>query len=152
MLAVEQLAKKNLVTANPDESVRTVVRRMTDKRVGAVLIAEDGKLIGIFSERDALTRVLAQGLDPASTRVADVCTPDPVTVSHSASVGECAQLAKERRIRHLPVVDDDGQAYGIVSVRDFLRLVVSELEELIESVHDGHRLEELVDPYGSIEA
>ena len=148
MLVVEQLAKKNLVTARPDETVRDAVRRMADQRVGAVLVVEDGRLRGIFSERDALKRVLANGLDPVSTRLSEVCTPDPVTVTRTASVHECAQKAKERRIRHLPVVDEDGRPYGIVSVRDFLRLLVSELEGLIENLRDDHRIEELTDPYG----
>jgi CBS domain-containing protein len=151
MLAVERLAEKNLVTAHPDESVRLVVRRMADQRVGAVLVVENGTLRGIFSERDALKRVLANGLDPASTPVSEVCTPDPVTVRLDSPVRECARKAKEQRIRHLPVVDEQGQAVGIVSVRDFLSLLVNELEGMIDSLRNDHRLEEMTDPYGVLE-
>jgi CBS domain-containing protein len=151
MLAVERLAKKNLVTARPDESVRLVVRRMAEQRVGAVLVLENGDLHGIFSERDALKRVLANGLDPASTPVSEVCTPDPVTVRLDSPIKECVQKAKERRIRHLPVVDENGTAVGIVSVRDFLRVLINELEGMIDSLRDDQRAEELTDPYGLLQ-
>ena len=146
-MIIESLAKKNLVTARPDETVRDAVRRMAQKRVGAILVVDDGRLSGIFSERDALKRVLARGLDPGSTPLAEVNTPDPLTVSRNTNVRECAEMVKEHRIRHLPVVDEAGRPVGIVSVRDFLRLVVARLEGLIERVHDDHRIQELTDPY-----
>ena len=151
-MLVESLAKKNLVTARPDETVRNAVRRMAHKRVGAILVVEDNRLVGIFSERDALKRVLARGLDPASTPLAEVHTPDPLTVSRNTNVRECAQRVKDHRIRHLPVVDEAGRPVGIVSVRDFLRLVVTEMESLIERVHDQHRIQELTNPYGQLDA
>jgi len=150
-MLVESLAKKNLVTARPDETVRAAVRRMAQKRVGAILVVENGRLRGIFSERDALKRVLACGLDPGSTPLAEVHTPNPMTVSRNTNVRECAERVKEHRIRHLPVVDEAGRPVGIVSVRDFLRLVVTRLEGLIERVHDEHRIQELIDPYEQLD-
>lgn len=146
-MIIESLARKNLVTARPDETVRDAVRRMAQKRVGAILVVDEGRLSGIFSERDALKRVLARGLDPGSTPLAEVHTPEPLTVSRNTNVRECAEMVKEHRIRHLPVVDEAGRPVGIVSVRDFLRLVVARLEGLIERVHDDHRIQELTDPY-----
>ena len=150
-MLVESLAKKNLVTARSDETVRDAVRRMAQKRVGAILIVDDGRLRGIFSERDALKRVLARGLDPGSTPLREVHTPNPMTVSRNTNVRECAERVKEHRIRHLPVVDEAGRPVGIVSVRDFLQLIVTRLEGLIERVHDEHRLQELTDPYEQID-
>lgn len=150
-MIIESLAKKNLVTARSDESVRDAVRRMAQKRVGAILVVDNGHLRGIFSERDALKRVLARGLDPGSTPLSEVHTPDPLTVSRNTNVRECAEMVKEHRIRHLPVVDEAGRPVGIVSVRDFLRLVVARLEGLIERVHGDHRIQELTDPYEQID-
>lgn len=150
-MLVESLAKKNLVTARPQETVRDAVRRMVQERVGAILVVQEEDLVGIFSERDALKRVLARGLDPGSTPLSEVLTPDPITVSRNANVRECRELVKERRIRHLPVVDEGGRPVGIVSVRDFLRVVVRGMEELIERVQDEHRLQELTDPFDGLE-
>lgn len=152
MLEIESLAKKNLVTARPDETVLEAVRRMADEGVGAILVVNGGHLLGIFSERDVVKRVLAKGLDPATTRVADVHTTNPITVTRRTSVKQCAQEVKDRNIRHLPVVGEDGTVYGIVSVRDFLRLVVTELEELFERVTVEHRIQELTDPYSLLDA
>jgi len=150
-MIIESLAKKNLVTARPDETVRDAVRRMAQRRVGAILIVEDGRLRGIFSERDVLKRVLARGLDPGSTQLGEVHTPDPLTVSRNTNVRECAERIREHRIRHLPVVDEAGRPVGIVSALDFLRLVVTQLEGLIERVHDQHRIQALTDPYHQID-
>lgn len=146
-MIVESLAKKNLVTARSDETVREAVRRMAQKRVGAILVVDNGRLSGIFSERDALKRVLARGLDPGSTPLGEVHTPNPLTVSRNTNVRECVEMVRDHRIRHLPVVDEAGRPVGIVSVRDFLRLVVARLEGLIERVHGDHRIQELTDPY-----
>ena len=136
---------------SPDATVFNAIAIMAEKEIGALLVMEGDELVGIFSERDALKRVLANGLDPASTPVSEVCTPDPVTVRLDSPIKECVQKAKERRIRHLPVVDVGGMAVGIVSVRDFLRVLVNELEGMIDSLRDDHRAEELTDPYGLLE-
>lgn len=147
MTSVETLAKKNLVTATPDESVLCAVERMTARRVGAILVVEGDALVGIFSERDALARVLARGLDPAVTQIGSVSTPTPWTVRLGSPVRECADLVKRNGVRHVPVVDDFGHPVGMVSSRDFLAYVVDELEGLIEKANLELRREELTDPY-----
>ena len=150
MTSVETLAKRNLVTATPDETVLAAVERMAERQVGAILVVDGDSLVGIFSERDALARVMAKGKDPATTRVGDVSTPEPLVVGPTSPVRECADLVKQHGVRHVPVVDGDGRPVGIVSSRDFLAYVVDELEGLIEKANLELRREELTDPYGVV--
>lgn len=147
MALVETLAKRKLITADPGDSVASAVQRMAEHGVGTIVIVFDGKLHGIFSERDALTRVLAAGRDPERTRLSEVQTSAPYTVRERSKVRDCARLIKEHGIRHVPVVDQDGAPVGIISSRDFLQYVVDELESLIEKANLERRQEELIDPY-----
>ena len=150
MTPVESLARKNLLTASSTVTVRDAVRQMAERGVGAILVVDDGKLVGIFSERDALRRVLAQGRDPDATHLREVATPEPMTVQPDSPIRECAELVKSRGVRHVPVVDRTGRPVGIVSSRDFLSYIVDELESLIEKANLELRREELTDPYGLI--
>ena len=150
MTSVETLAMKNLLTCAPDASVREAVQRMAERRVGAILVVEDDKLVGIFSERDAMQRVLAAGLDSGSTPLSAVCTHQPRAVARTAPVKECVELVKKHGVRHVPVVDEEGRPVGILSSRDFLSYVINELEELIEQASVELRREELTDPYSLI--
>ncbi len=150
MSSVEVLAMKNLVIAHPDDKVLEAVERMTRRRVGAILVVEDDKLVGIFSERDVLQRVVARERDPRTTRLGEVCTREPLAVRRDSHVKECVDLVKRHGIRHVPLVDDEGRPVGILSSRDFLSYVINELEELIEKASVDLRREELTDPYSLI--
>lgn len=150
MTSVQTLAMKNLLTAPPTATVREAVERMAERRVGAILVVDDGKLVGIFSERDAMQRVLAVGLDANRTPLSEVCTHELRVVERKAPVKECVDLVKRHGVRHVPVVDADGKPVGILSSRDFLSYVINELEELIEQAGAELRREELTDPYDLI--
>jgi len=119
---------QDLATVTPDISVAEVSALMTDRRIGAILVLEKGKLAGIFTERDALTRVLAKGVDPAATAVGKVMTRNPDTIQPTESVQTALDLMAERGYRHLPVIDD-GKLYGIISIRDLYRSVKQQMEE-----------------------
>lgn len=147
MATVQSMMKMRLLTAEPQETVACAARKMRDLNLGAVLVVAGSRLSGIFSERDLLCRVVAEGRDPACTPLGEVATPDPVTVPASASIRRCAELIRERGFRHLPVVDGEGRPVGILSTRDFLQFVVAELEELIDRARREARLEELTDPF-----
>jgi CBS domain-containing protein len=110
---------RKLVLAAPDASVAQAARRMMRGNVGAVMVVEDSRLVGIFTERDALFRVMAQGLDPSTTMLRDVMTPDPITVKPDESFGYALLVMHENGFRHLPVVDS-GRPVGIVSARHAL--------------------------------
>lgn len=110
---------RKLVVAAPDTSVSEAARLMKEGKVGALLVVQDGLLIGIFTERDALFRVMAGGLDPDSTLLRDVMTRDPTTVTPDESFGYALLLMHENGFRHAPVVEQ-GRPVGVVSARHAL--------------------------------
>lgn len=107
----------------PGISVTECVRRMNQLKIGAMLVMEGDRLAGIFTERDAMTRVLGGGLDPTDTLVSKVMSPDPVCVTPSTTLEEARALVTTKRIRHLPVVDD-GKVVGMVSSGDLTHWLV----------------------------
>ena len=121
------IEQQQLVTAPPDMSVREAARIMKERRVGAMMVVEHGALVGVFTERDALNRVVAEGLDANITMLAAVMTHNPKTVSAGASFNAALQMMHEGRFRHVPVVEA-GRPVGMISVRDALG---SELESFV---------------------
>jgi|SRR3954468_4508159 CBS domain-containing protein len=113
------LGSQTPVTANGEMSVAQAARLMKDRRVGAVLILHEGRLAGIFTERDALFRVIAAGRDPAATRLEDVMTANPRTITPDRPLGHALHLMHEGGFRHVPVVEG-GAPLGVVSARDAL--------------------------------
>ncbi len=110
-------------SASPDTSVVEAVKEMDRRRIGAILVIESGRIVGIFTERDVLTRVVAAGLDPATTPLEQVMSRDPTTVASSTTMEEVMALFTNKRFRHLPVVDN-GRLVGLVSIGDLLRRMV----------------------------
>ena len=110
---------RKLVVASLDTTVSVAAVLMQEGKVGAVLVIEDGRLVGIFTERDAVYRVMAAGRDPATTLLKDVMTPDPLTVSPEETFGYALLLMHEKGFRHAPVVVD-GRPIGVVSARHAL--------------------------------
>jgi CBS domain-containing protein len=110
------LEPRKLVVAGPRTSVSEAVRLMKDNAVGAVLVLQDGRLVGIFTERDAVYRVMAPGRDPTATTLGEVMTRDPKTVASDETFGYALLLMHEHGFRHAPVVRD-GRPVGVVSAR-----------------------------------
>jgi len=119
------LEPRRLVIAAPRCSVESAAALMRREKVGAVLVVDDERLVGIFTERDAVYRVLAVNRDPASTWLSDVMTPDPKTVEPDESFGYALLLMHDNGFRHVPVVEN-GRPVGVVSARHALD---PELEE-----------------------
>lgn len=109
----------------PDTLVTECVRAMSAKKIGAMLVMDGARVVGIFTERDALNRVLAAGLDPRSTKVSAVMTKDPCCVPPTTTVGAAMELLTTRRFRHLPVVEN-GRALAIVSSGDLTYWIVKD--------------------------
>ena len=124
------LERQELVTATPSTTVFKVVEIMTDKEVGAIPIIEDDVLVGIFSERDLLRRIVATERDPKRTFVSEVMTRDVVTAEIEDQVGVCLEKMKRRGCRHLPI-EADGRVLSMIAMRDLLR---DELEEQTDEV------------------
>jgi CBS domain-containing protein len=100
-------------------TVLETVRTMVEHNIGAVPILHNGKLVGIFSERDLMRRVVAEVRDPRSTSLAEVMTDDPLSINMNESLENCMALMRRHGFRHLPVCHD-GQLIGVVSLRDIL--------------------------------
>ena len=121
------MEKKKLLTAAPQTTVIQAAKLMAKKNVGAVMVVENERLIGIFTERDAVFRVLAQGRDAQTTKLADVMTHEPQTVNPDKSFGYALLMMHENGFRHVHVVEN-GKLIGIVSSRNALD---PEMEEFV---------------------
>ncbi len=117
---VRDLIKRpTAIHIGPDAMVREACTLMAEHGIGAVLVMRDETIEGIFTERDALNRVLAEGRDPDETRVGAVMTPEPVTLGPEATAVDALRLMTQIGFRHLPIVEQ-GRVYGIISMRDFV--------------------------------
>lgn len=128
------LARKGhaVVSVSPHDTVRAAAALMNEKSVGGVLVIDaDKELIGMFTERDILRRVVVAGRDPETTRVGEVQTSQVVTCHPDTSLDECSAIMTNRRIRHLPVADER-TVYGVVTIGDVLAFRVLEQESTIE--------------------
>jgi CBS domain-containing protein len=125
----------SIVSVAPTASVLEAARLMNDRSVGGLLVVDDaGALLGIFTERDILRRVVAANLSPETTKVADVFTRDIVTTTPDTNIDECGAIMSGRRVRHLPVVDAQG-LHGVVTIGDLLAHRVSEHETTIQHLN-----------------
>ncbi|TAK86182.1 MAG: CBS domain-containing protein [Betaproteobacteria bacterium] len=122
-------------SVGPDTLVTACVRTMTAEKIGALMVMDGETLIGIFTERDALNKVLAAGLDPRSTKVSEVMTRDPYCVPPTTSVGAAMGLVTQRRFRHLPIVEN-GKLLAVISSGDLTHWLVKdkigEVRELVD--------------------
>ena len=149
MAIIRSLMKTDMVTVKPDDLVADAARLMSKNHVGAVLVIEDGVMKGIVSERDVVTRVVAEGKDPATTTVSEIATDVVVAVDVSTHIRKCAELQFAMGVRHLPVTED-GKPVGILSSRDFLAYVVEGLEQVIDKIGYEEALGKGEDPYDHI--
>jgi CBS domain-containing protein len=113
------MEQKKFLTAPPDTTVSDAARLMADRNVGAVMVVENQRLVGIFTERDAVFRVIATRRDAETTRLSAVMTPEPKTLDPDKTYGHALVLMQENGFRHVPIVED-GQPVGIVSSRNAL--------------------------------
>jgi len=127
--------RRPINSVHPDTTVTESVRKMHDENIGALLVIEDDKLIGIFTERDALTNVLAAGIDPNSTKVSAMMTENPFCIDPSTTIEEAMSIVTHRRIRHLPIVHN-GKLVGIVSSGDLTHWLVEDREGEIRELVD----------------
>jgi IMP dehydrogenase len=125
--------KPDVYVVGADDTVFNALRLMAEKNIGAVLVMDGNDLAGIFSERDYARRGVLRGHPSRETAVRTIMTTDVVSISPSVTVDDCMALMTERRIRHLPVVDND-RVVGVVSIGDVVRAVVDEQRFTIRSL------------------
>lgn len=119
MLICDLIKDQDTYQAELGDTVLETVRAMVERNIGAVPVLHNGKLVGIFSERDLMRRVVAEGRDPRSTCMAEVMTEDPLTIHTNEDIQNCLALMRRHNFRHLPVCYD-GHLVGMVSLRDIL--------------------------------
>jgi CBS domain-containing protein len=122
-----------LWSVGPETTVFDAIRLMADKNIGALLVLADGRLLGVFTERDYTRKVALQGKSSRATRVEEVLSEKCVTVTPADSVEDCMRLMTENRVRHLPVVTDE-KVTGIVSIGDVVNWTISTQDAKIEQM------------------
>ena len=121
----------DVLQVSPDTTVLEAAQKMNQREVGSVLVMAEGVLVGIFTERDLMRRVVAQDLLPGATRVGDVMTSSLVTCTPEARIVDCNTMMSERRIRHLPVIGLEG-VLGVITTGDLLAYELHEQESKIQ--------------------
>ena len=116
------------------QTVLEAVRTMRGVRVGAAAVLDGDRLIGMFSERDVMLRVVGEEKDPGATLVSDVMTTDLERATGDTQNGDALELMVENHIRHLPIVDDDDELVGLLSIRNLLQHHVEELADQLNSL------------------
>jgi CBS domain-containing protein len=133
---------RSTVSLAPATTVSDAAQEMNRRKVGSVLVLDEGRIIGIFTERDLLWRVVAGGMDPKTTELGQVMTHNPITVDSNTPIQEVMDIFTEKRFRHLPVVDD-GQLRGLISIGDVLRWAADvhrlEAEHLKQYISGGYK-------------
>ena len=114
----------------PSATILEALELMAEKNVGAVIVLDDSKLVGILSERDYARKVELGGLSSADTKVSEIMTTSVSTVSPNASVDHCMEMMTEGRFRHLPIVED-GSVIGVISIGDIVKAVIERQQALI---------------------
>jgi CBS domain-containing protein len=134
--------KGNVIfSVEPTEMVYRAIELMCEKNIGGLLIVENGKLVGIFTERDYARKLILKGKSSKDTPIRDLMTSNLVTVSPDTSIDDCMRVMTGRKIRHLPVLDK-GELVGIISIGDVVHFVIEEQKSIIEHLEHyitGHQ-------------
>lgn len=126
---------REVVSIAEDASVLDAIKLMAERSIGSLLVLESDKLRGIVTERDYARKVIVKGRSSKTTKVAEIMTSDVVTASTDQTVNDCMKIMTNRRIRHLPVVDDDA-VVGVISIGDLVQAIIADQQEEIEAL--GH--------------
>ncbi len=122
-----------IISVTPDATVLDAINVMAENNVGALLVMQDGKIAGIISERDIVRKVDRLGRNCATARVSEIMTEKVLYVNASQPIQDCMSLMTEKRIRHLPVLEDD-KLIGVISIGDVLRDAINEREFIISQL------------------
>ena len=138
MKTVNQLLKgkgADIWSANPQMTVYEALELMAEKNVGALIVLEGEKLTGIFSERDYARKVILKGKSPMDTLVGEIMSRKVTCVRRDQTIEDCMALMTDKRVRHLPVLQDD-RVVGVISIGDVVKDVISEQEFIIEQLEN----------------
>jgi CBS domain-containing protein len=122
-----------VVSIRPEQSVLEAIKVLAQEDIGAAIVMNGAKIVGIFSERDYTRKIVLKGRSSDTTRVEEIMTPNVIVVSPRTHTRECMQLMSDKNIRHLPVVDD-GKCTGMVSIRDIVSDIIADQDFTIEQL------------------
>ena len=120
-------------TVSPGTSVYEALEELENNNMGSLVVVENGKLIGIFTERDYARKVILKGRSSKDTQVRDIMTERPIFVTPDATIEECMQLMSSKNFRHLPVLEND-QLVGVISISDLVKFIIREKDFIIENL------------------
>ena len=120
-----------VVSVSPDTIIFDALSLMSKYNVGAVLVVDNDNLVGVFTERDYARKIILKGRTSLDTNVSEIMSDEVITVHPEESIPECMALMSDKRVRHLPVVQD-GQVIGIISIGDVVKFIIEEQEVVIE--------------------
>ena len=122
---------RHIISVKPEDSVLDAIRLMAEKGIGSLVVMEDQELLGIMSERDYARKVIIKGRSSESTAVSEIMTGNVFTTSSSETVNDCMSVMTEKKIRHLPVVEDN-VVIGMISIGDLVEAIIADQQEEIE--------------------
>lgn len=139
MKTVKQILENKgefIYTVNPNLTVYEAIRVMGEHNIGSVLVMEDEKLVGILTERDYARKIVLKGKFSATTFVHEIMTPHPGlhTVTLESDIEDCMKIMSQYTIRHLPVLDENGNLHGIISIGDVVSNYINQQKEIIEDM------------------
>ena len=129
-MSIERYCQRQVCTARPRETARSAAERMDKDGVGCLVVVEDGKPVGIVTDRELSLEILCKRLDPGAIRVNEIASPAVETISKDASFREATQLIRRRGLHRLPVVDKNGKLFGIITSDDLMQVAVREFGQL----------------------
>ncbi|QPH41458.1 CBS domain-containing protein [Pedobacter endophyticus] len=136
MKSVKQLLdtkEARIVSVAESISVLDALKVMTEKNISAVLVMENEKLLGIFTERDYARKIILQGKSSKDTLIREAMTPNPISVTLSDSIDHCMELMTEKHIRHLPIVEER-EVRGMVSIGDVVKFIIADQKQTISQL------------------
>lgn len=122
-------------TTNPSASVYDAIGIMGEKNIGALVVMDDGRVAGVLSERDYSRKVVLQGRTSRDTEVGEILSHPVITVAPDDKIERCMELMTTHRVRHLPVVDGDGELTGLISMGDLVKWVMQSQRQTIQMLH-----------------
>ena len=124
---------RDVWSVGPDTTVFVALQLMADRKVGALLVLEQRRLVGVFSERDYARKVILKGKSSKEILVRDIMSSEVIFVRPDQSIDECMSLMTEKRVRHLPVMDSE-KLVGVISIGDVVKTVIAEQEDVIDQL------------------
>ncbi|GGI28795.1 CBS domain-containing protein [Pedobacter mendelii] len=122
-----------IISVGKNISVLDALKVMTDKNISAVLVMDEAKLSGIFTERDYARKIILQGKSSKDTMIEEVMTPNPISITLSDTIDKCMEIMTEKHIRHLPIVEND-EVKGMISIGDLVKYIIADQKQTISQL------------------